>query len=442
MMEPLDMFMVFLYVFLDLIPCLALVLVPHRAHFRFSPFHTYGVIPVLFIMVFICRILALEGVDIAGIFTILWMGFYLVLLRIYIKTPVCILLFTLLTVLNYGSFKAVMVNGIACLLPAHFVGRYSFCSSLVQLLVYAVTYPFMYGMMVRKVRPLAEQTRENVYWRFLWLVPAAFCFSYYFSLYSNGGTVVFASNGSNVLFVLILNFSALFITFLILQLLKECNDKLLLEQENHHLAMQSVQYESLRQRIEEVRHARHDLRQHLSVVQTFLQEEDYESLSKYIHEYSTTIPLDAPIIYCEDYALNAVIVYYESMAKERGICFSADIDYPIDSRICSSDGVILFGNLLENAIEACSREKGESFITLKVQQMHQMIVVTMDNTCTVVQPYKYYDYHHGREGIASSKGPRMGMGIVSIQRIAEKYHGMVNLKQENGIFYSSVLLNP
>ena len=443
MMEPLYMLRIFIYVFLDLIPCLVLVLAPHREHFRFSVYKTYGFIPILFTMVYISRILTAEGADIAKLFTVLWMGLYLVLLLACIKEPVCILLFTLLTVLNYGSFKAVMVNWIVSRLPVHFAGRYSLFSSLVLLFVYAVTYPFMYDMMERKVRPLAEQTRENRYWHFLWLVPATFCLSYYFNLYRNGGTVAFSSVGSNVLFALILNFGALFVSFLILQLLKECNDKLLLEQENHYLAMQSVQYESLQCRIEEARQARHDLRQHLSVIQTFLQKEDYESLSAYIHEYSLTLPLDASITYCGDYALNALIVYYESMAKERRISFSADVDYPSDSGILSSDGVILFGNLLENAMEACSREgEGESFITLRVRRVHRMIVVTMDNTCTVAQPYYYCDSHSGREGMASAKGRRAGIGTVSIRKIAEKYHGTVKMKQENGVFYSSVLLNP
>lgn len=441
MMEVSRMLMVFLYVFLDLIPCLLLVLIPHRSQFRFSAVLTYGFVPLLFTMVFISRILSLEGLGIAKIVTVLWIGLYLVMLLVCIKAPVCILLFTLLTVLNYGSFKAVMVNWIVCLWPVHPAGRYSLLSSLVQLFVYVFTYPFMYAMMERKVKPLAEQTRENRYWRFLWMVPAVFCLSYYYNLYRNGGTVAFSSDGGNVVFALILIVSALFVTFLILQLLQECNDKLLLEQDNHHLAMQSVQYESLKYRIEEARQARHDLRQHLSVMQTFLQKGDYESLSAYIHEYSLTLPLDAPITYCEDYALNAVIVYYESMAKERGIRFTADIDYPSDCGILASDGVILFGNLLENAIEACCREEGgELFIMLKVRRVQKMIVVTVDNTCTAAQPCD--DYYNGTEGVVSAKGARMGMGTVSIQKIAEKYHGMTQMKQENGVFYSSVLLNP
>lgn len=443
MMKPVQLLKIFVYVFLDLMPCLVLVLTPFRAHFRFSAFKTYGAVPLLFMMVFISRVLTLEGAGTAKIFTVLWIGMYLVLLLACIKAPVFILLFTLLTVLNYGSFKAVMVNWIVYCMPVHSGGRYSLFSSLVQVFVYAGTYPFMYGMMERKVRPLAEQTQGNRYWRFLWLVPATFCLSYYYNLYRNGGTVAFSSEGSNVLFALILNFGALFVTFLILQLLKECNDKLLLEEENHHLAMQSIQYESLRCRIEEARQARHDLRQHLSVMQTFLQKKDYESLSAYIHEYSLTLPLEAPITYCEDYALNALIVYYESMAKERRIRFSADVDYPSDSGILSSDGVILFGNLLENAMEACSREKGgEPFITLRVRRMHRMIVVTVDNTCTAPPPNHYPGHQNGAGGLASAKGPRMGIGTMSIQKIAEKYHGTAQMKQENGIFYSSVLLNP
>lgn len=435
MMEPLQLFKIFLYVFLDLMPCLVLALAPYRAHFRFSAVRTCALIPLLFVMVFISRVLTLKGVDIARLFTVLWIGIYLGMYMACIKMPVCILLFTLLTVLNYGSFKAIIVNWIVHCAPVPPGGRYSLFSSLALIAVYGATFPFMYGMMEKKVRPLAGQTQGNRYWRFLWLVPATFCLSYYYNLYRNGGTVAFSSQGGNVVFALILNFGALFVTFLILQLLKECNDKLLLEQENHYLAMQSVQYESLKHRIEETRLARHDLRQHLSVMQTLAQSGDYGSLSEYIHEYSLTLPLDSTIVYCEDYALNALIIYYEGMAGKRRIRFSADVDYPSDSGILSSDAVILFGNLLENALEACSREPGgELFIALRIRRMHDMIVAAVDNTCTAeLSGYK--------DRIPSAKGVRMGIGTVSIQKIAEKYHGTVQMKQENGVFYSSVLLN-
>lgn len=436
MMNGIEILRVFVYVLLDLTPCLALALIPFQNRFRLPGHKTYIFIPLLFSMVFISRILTIRELSAARWFTVLWIGMYLILYTFCIKIPVTVLLFALLTILNYGSFKAVTVNWLVHFLPVSFTGRYSFFSSICLLIVYLFTFPFMYYMMHRKVKPLIDKTWGSQYWRFLWLVPATFCLSYYYSLYAGGGAVAFSSKNSNLVFAILLNLGGLFVTFLILQLLEECNDKLLLEQENHHLAMQSVQYENLKYRIDEARQAKHDLRQHLSVIQSCLQSKDYTRLSEYIHAYILTLPPDSSITYCDDYALNALIVYYESIARDRHIRFLADIRYPTDSGILSSDAVILFGNLLENALEACQRESSpDAFISLRIKPMHDMIVAAVDNTCTVPLPNPECEF-------SSSKADRIGIGTTSIRKIAAKYHGTAQFKQDNGIFYSSVMLAP
>ncbi|MDO4303744.1 MAG: GHKL domain-containing protein [Bacillota bacterium] len=431
-----DTLEILLYTFLDLIPCLILAILPFRKLLRFSPKRTCLFVCPLFLMVFASRLLTFAGSPFAKLFTVLWIGLYLVFYVITIKTPIYKLLFVLLTILNYGSFKAVIVLWLLRCLSAGTAQRYSLLSSLLLLVVYLFSWPLMYYMMKHQLRPLIDIPDERRYWHFLWLIPATFCLSYYYNLFANGGTAAFSAKGGNVLFAILFNMGALFVTHLMLKLLEECNAKLLLEQENYYLNMQSVQYDNLKLRMEEARRARHDLRQNLSVIQSCLQKKEYQKLSDYIHEYIQTLPPDSPIMYCEDYALNALLVYYENMARDYRIQFKADIRYPAECSICSPDAVILFGNLLENAIEACTRSKAnEPFISLCTKSIHNMIVITMDNTCG-------FSTLQCSDGLFSSKSPRMGIGTVSIRQIAEKYHGTAQFRQENGVFYSSVLLNP
>ena len=432
-MDSIQVFKIFLYTFLDLIPCLVLALTPFKERFRFSFLKTHLLLPLLFLMVFISRVLTMQGLSIAHFFTVLWVALYLALYVACVKIPVYILLFVLLTILNYGSFKAILVNWIAIGLSVKPLERYSFLSCISLFCVYLLSFPFMYHIMKHKVKSLIDKTGNNRYWRFLWLVPATFCLSYYYNLYANGGIIAFSTQNSNVLFAILFNLGALFVTFLILELLEEFNGKLLLEQENYHLTMQSVQY-----RIEEARQAKHDLRQHLSVIQSCLQKQDYERLSIYVRNYLQTLPSSSPITYCEDYALNALIVYYENIAADHHIRFTASIDYPPMYSILSSDAVILFGNLLENALEACIRETSkepEPFVSLCIKHIQSMLVATVDNTCTTSLRYN-------ENGFPSSKASRMGIGTVSIRKIAEKYQGTAQFKQDNGVFYSSVLLYP
>lgn len=68
-------------------------------------------------------------------------------------------------------------------------------------------------------------------------------------------------------------------------------------QQDTLLAMQYTQYQQLSRHIEEVREARHDLRQHLNLIEHYLQSGKTEDLKAYIEQYRMTLPPDsAPFI--------------------------------------------------------------------------------------------------------------------------------------------------
>ena len=69
-MDSIQVFKIFLYTFLDLIPCLVLALTPFKERFRFSFLKTHLLLPLLFLMVFISRVLTMQGLSIAHFFTV------------------------------------------------------------------------------------------------------------------------------------------------------------------------------------------------------------------------------------------------------------------------------------------------------------------------------------------------------------------------------------
>ena len=73
-------------------------------------------------------------------------------------------------------------------------------------------------------------------------------------------------------------------------------------QQDTLLAMQYTQYQQLSRHIEEVREARHDLRQHLNLIEHYLQSGKTEDLKAYIEQYRMTLPPDTARTWCENYA--------------------------------------------------------------------------------------------------------------------------------------------
>lgn len=125
-----------------------------------------------------------------------------------------------------------------------------------------------------------------------------------------------------------------------------------LENNNHRLAMQNLQYVNLQERINEARQAKHDIRHHITIMDSYLQNKEYDKLNAYLNSYKKSLSYDSKIVFCKHYAINTLLLYFAQQAKNNNIDFDVVIS-DIPEGINIPDNVL--GNLLENAIEACQQ---------------------------------------------------------------------------------------
>lgn len=423
------------YELVDIIPNLILALLPFKNCFRFSKKKLILCIITLYTFLTLSRFLAVNYPPVAATLTVLWIVLYLGFYIITIKSQVSKLLFVLLNILNYTSFIVIIFSHFAHYRFTSIANHpYSLTASATLAFMYMISYPVIYKMM-QKMQILITFPENNRYWKFLWMIPATFCLSYYYNLYANGGIILFSANINNVLFAIFFNFGALFTTYLIIYFLQEINANLELKSENYQLSMQFLQYENLKERIEDARRAKHDLRQSLAVIQNFVQNKDQMGLLKYLNNYMAAVPTDTPLLYCENTAINALIVYYADLAQKNNIPFEAHIDYPSDIPLSDADAVVLLGNLLENAVEACIHQMAEiKFICLHIQKLQGMLIITLDNSYSG-------SIHKEGEAFISSKNGQKGIGTTSIKKIVSKHNGILKLDYENNRFHASVMLH-
>ena len=234
-------------------------------------------------------------------------------------------------------------------------------------------------------------------------------------------------------------FGTCYVSYVALKVLEISRSRTRLEEElkyaDRSLMAQKKQFDTLSGHMDEMRAARHDLRQHLTVVQSYMERDDKDGLAEYLESYRSKLPPDVMEYFCDDDVVNAVISYYAVMARESGIRFLADAIYPKNGPVSGSDITVLLGNLLENAVEACRRETGaEKFIKLRMKQRGQsMLLILVDNTCTVGPEFD-------GDIPLSSKRKGHGIGIASVREIAGRHGGAVQLKQQDGMFCASVRL--
>ncbi len=422
------------YELFSLLPAIILALIPFRDFLRVSR-KTIGILlSSLYALMVFLQVLAWNHLALATVFSVGIIALYLGLYKIIVRTPIARQLFVLLIILNYESFVIVFYSYFAYHYFELEDAPFSLGSIGVLIIIYLISYPIMFMIMDKKIRPLTVLPENNRIWHFLWLVPAVSCFSYYFNLFSNGGVMAFSKSLNNVFFAALLNIGNLLITFIIAHLVGESYKSIQLKAENYQLNMQFVQYESLKNRLDEARRARHDFRHNILIIQSYLEDHNYEGLQTYIAQYIANLPTDKAIAYCENYAVNALLIYYADLAHKQNITFQVEADYDDHAAIATPDVVTLLGNLLENAVEACARQTtGEAFIHFTLKQMENKIVITLDNSYNGI--IQKSDNH-----FISSKNDRIGVGIASVEKIAAKYHGITKFEYDESTFYSSVLL--
>ena len=431
-------FEVILYAFVNFLPYFFLALYPFTEKFRFSK-RTNSVM-FLFLTGFeilFClwaSLFSSDNAPVSFLNTVLFALFFFIAIREHPGKLIFILLI-MSNLANQVVFCAKCLEGL--LFPALAMQNNRWSFSLCTLIVQAVTIPLFFLVIKKQIKEaIAIQAQPRIWW-YHWLVPGTFyLFWFYIAYFNPFSGIELALSPIATGFAMLINTGALFVYYLIAQSSREFAENMELRSQNDRLAIENLQYENLKERMNETKQARHDLRQHMSVLYTLSENKEYDKLNTYLKDFLDSVPTEHPLSYCEHFALNALLVYYAQMAENKHISFDVHICLPQNVSISDTDLIVLFGNLLENACEGC--------ITLPEEKRHICLkgsfptpgafVLTIDNT--------FYGSIKTEQGhFLSTKHSGNGIGTESVRHIADRYNGTVRVTAENGMFCVSVVLN-
>ena len=136
-------------------------------------------------------------------------------------------------------------------------------------------------------------------------------------------------------------------------------------------------------------------------------------------------------------ALDTILTEKSLTCSGEGIVLTVMAEGSALSFITPADIYSLFGNALDNAIEAVRDvdDPERRAITLSVQRRQRMVAVSVEN---------YFSRRPHFEGglplTTKADGLNHGFGVRSMRQIAERYGGSLHTGIENGVFYLNVLL--
>lgn len=182
---------------------------------------------------------------------------------------------------------------------------------------------------------------------------------------------------------------------------------------------------------ERVRSIYHDMKNHLLVLQaqsipTQEVRQSIQSLQEQIEAYENYYHTG------NDY-LDVIICDKSRLARENQIDFYAAIQFDEGNFLEPLDISTIFGNGLDNAIEASEKlPESMRLITVKASRIRDMLIIVIENNM-------------GLEVLVSEKTSKKdtflhGFGISNIQKVAEKYGGQCIAKPRNEKFILKVVL--
>ena len=193
--------------------------------------------------------------------------------------------------------------------------------------------------------------------------------------------------------------------------------------------LQMEYYQQLKERQEEVRSLRHDVKKYILAMQAVAEHGDTEELHKIAQAATNVFERSTNISAVGNPVVDALLNYYLRIAERNNIKVKLDVTIPEVLTISSLSLSIILGNTFDNAIEACCSLPAEQrTIHLQLRKQYRSLFYRLENP-----------YSDTSRGIRI--GEHHGYGLKNINRIVQENHGDFYTKKKDGVFTVQVRLN-
>lgn len=199
------------------------------------------------------------------------------------------------------------------------------------------------------------------------------------------------------------------------------------------LKMANAQQKTSKEAIDIINIKCHDLKHQLKA---FAGMDDAADRSRYVKEVQQAVSIYDATYHTGCEALDYVLREKTLLSEEYQVSFSCMADGTSLNFMNPTDIYALFGNALDNALESVIREKAEErIVRLHIKKKGEMILIHVANRCS-----REIEFQEGMPVTDKPDKRYHGFGMKSMRYIAEKYHGEMYVKSDNGWFYLDILL--
>lgn len=207
-----------------------------------------------------------------------------------------------------------------------------------------------------------------------------------------------------------------------------------LEVMNNEAHWELEYYNSVNEKMQEIRKIRHDFNNQLQTVYNMIvtEEEGTQVALQLLEQLREQIKEAAPVYYCSNLIVNVILAEKVQEATEHGISMEVSVEFPENTAIEKVDLCSVFSNLLDNAIHAASLAKGERTITVNTWFQAGYCVIKVTNPFSLASSTLQPKADTGDE--------LHGYGLYILDAIAKKYHGEFRTYIHDLVFTANIKL--
>ena len=180
----------------------------------------------------------------------------------------------------------------------------------------------------------------------------------------------------------------------------------------------------------QIKKFRHDSSHHFTALKGFFANNQNQDGLSYIEKINSDLE-NTEIVDTGNTAFDAIISTKKALAESKNIEFTIQIQIPEKLKVDAVDLCVIFGNALDNAIEACEKLETQKIINVSAIYDDNQLICKITNTALT-----------STSDLQTTKADKVnhGFGLENIKQALSKYNHVLKIDQSDNKFVLSFVI--
>lgn len=199
------------------------------------------------------------------------------------------------------------------------------------------------------------------------------------------------------------------------------------EQREHQLNAQLKYLEEVQLKQKSLRAYRHDILNYFLILKGYFEKNDPQGGVALIDQLTHRVKNTFAAIDTGNIALDAILSSKVALAESKGIKVNYRLQIAENLPLTAEEICAIFGNALDNAIEACERlkEGSEKWVSFTLMQEDETLICKMQNSAPNTENRQFLT--------VKSDKINHGIGLNNLREALENYENMIDLSLGDGV---------